>query len=147
MLSVRLYLYAGLLAALLAAGLWYRHILIMEGEARIVEADRVAVERQREAVAAAEKQWENRLQDARTEHDAEIASVLAPFPVHRVVCYTPRPGPVPSSAGVSTGGGTASAVVPEDAGVHPDISEALGLLAKRADKLAADARELDALTH
>ena len=147
MVPLRLYLYAGLLAALLAAGLWYRHTLIAEGEARVIAADRDAADKQREAVAAEAKKWSKTLEIARESHDAEVASVLAPFPVHRVVCHASDPGPVPGSQGVSTGTGAPAAVVPEDAGVHPDIGPALGLLAKRADKLAADARELDSLTH
>jgi hypothetical protein len=147
MLPLRLYLYAGVAVLLLSLGLWYRHSLIAEGEARVVEADRVAVERQREAVAAAEKQWAGRLQDARTQHDAETAALLVPFPTHRVVCHASGGSPVPGAASVSGGGGPPAAVVPEDAGVHPDIGPALGLLARRADKLAADARELNSLTH
>ena len=148
MVPLRLYLYAGLLAALLAAGLWYRHSLIAEGEARVVQADRDAADKQREAVAAEAKKWSKTLEIARESHDAETAALLVPTPTHHVLCHNaPGPSPVPGPAGVPSGASPAAGVVQQDAGLHSDIGPALDMLAKRADKLAADARELDSLTH
>ena len=148
MIPLRLYVYAGLLAALLAAGLWYRHSLIAEGEARTVEHDRIAVEAQRDAVAAAEKKWAIQLAQARTDHDAEIAALSVPVPAHHIVCNNSLgAGPVSGPQGVSTGGSPAAGLVQQDAGLHIDRGPALDMLLKRADKLAADARELNTLTH
>lgn len=148
LLPLRVYLYAAAAISLAVLLLAYRSHLIGLGEARGVEHDRVAAEAQREAVAAEAKRWAAKLQDARTSHDAEVAALLVPAAVHHIVCHdAPRPGPVPGPAGVSTGAGPAPGVVQQDAGLHPDIGPALDLLARRADKLAADARELDALTH
>lgn len=147
MAPYRLYVYGAIALALVIGLAYYRHTLIMEGEAKVIAADKVAVERQKEAVAEAEKIWAIRLQNARTEHDAEIA--LAPVAIRHVLRCDPRgSGAVPGPESVPGGVGASPAVVQQDAGLHPDdIGPALYLLAERADKLAADARELNSLTH
>jgi hypothetical protein len=139
-IPLRLYLYAGLAALLVAGFFWYRHTLIVEGEAKIIAADRAAAERQARADEA-------KLATARTEHEKELAQIAAAqFDAGRtsVVCYSSRPVRPPA---VSGGGSPAPAVVSGPPEVHPDITGLLFLLAKRADKLSADARELNAATH
>jgi hypothetical protein len=139
-IPLRLYLYAGIAALLVVGFFWYRHALIVEGEAKIIAADRAAADRQA-------KVDEAKLVTARTEHEKELAQIAAAqFDAGRtsVVCYSSRPVRPPV---VSGGGSPAPAVVPADASVHPNVEPALFLLAKRADKLSADARELNAATH
>ena len=136
---------AGLALLALLGGLWLRHDnhLIDEGIQKQVATDKAA--------ASAQKAWDDaKLKRVGESHATEkrdlqaaLDAALAKPPVVR--CYSTASS-VPA-ANVPGSPSAAAAVLHEDDAVHPDISRPLLLLAGRADKLSADARELDAATH
>lgn len=94
---------------------------------------------------------EIRLAYANRQHEIELAQLAARAarPLPRVVCHADEsdPGTVSAAPGVPADGGAAAGVVQSGAGVHPDITPALVLLARRADRLSADARRLNSAVH
>jgi len=145
------------LVALAAAGLiWWG---VHEYGARRYEAGyQQAVSENAKALAEWEKKLaaevaanETRIAQAHRQHELEIAQLAARAarPLPRVVCHADEsdPGTVSAAPGVPADGGAAAGVVPDDTGVHPDITPALVLLARRADRLSADARRLNSAVH
>lgn len=94
---------------------------------------------------------EKRIASAHMAHEIELAqlAVARAQPLPRVVCHSTASGagPMSTAIGLPDGGSAAAVVVHGDADVHPDITDALQVLALRADKLAADARELNSAAH
>lgn len=137
----------GVVLLLFAFG-WYSYSMENRGVEKQLKRDLVAADQQREAVATEAKAWARKLANEGDRHASEIADLAAHQPKPGVVrCYPAAPAAMPGPAGVPKGASATPGVVPGDAGLHPDIAPALRLLARRADRLAADARELDRLTH
>lgn len=92
-----------------------------------------------------------RLQLARRSHELEIAQLAVaarkPLPSVRLCSDTRLAGPVSAPTVISGGADPAAGLLPGDFVVHPDLTPALDLLVQRADKLSADARELNSAAH
>lgn len=90
---------------------------------------------------------EKRVASAHMAHEIELGLLAAASdkPLPRVVCHSTASsaGPVSAATVLPDGGSAAAVVVHRDADLYPDITGALQVFALRADKLAADARELN----
>lgn len=142
--------YVFAILALLGVFFWYRTHLINIGEDRILQANAKAV--------AAQKAVDTTiLKEAQSAHERELqnlntAAAIKPLPPVRLCVVTsgglPEKG-LPTNPGASGGGvpqvPSGDSQVRSDGGA--DISGLLDLLAQRADKLSADARELQAVAH
>lgn len=141
--------------ALITAGIvaWQMHDRTEQalGAQRIRDADAAAVVKQAAAVKAQALQDAAKLAEAHRDHEKELSALAVQYGNQsRVVCHsTVPPGarPVPDAPGPATRPGAPAGVLRADADVHPDITGALYLLARRADTLAADARELERAAH
>lgn len=130
--------------------LWYRSHLITEGENRKVAEDNKAVSIQK-------AQDDKILKEAENTHGKELQNLKADVSIHPLppvrLCVISSGGL--SEKGLPTNTGSIGGAVPEvpsgdnqvrgDGG--SDISGMLDLLAQRADRLSADARELQAVAH
>lgn len=125
--------------------MWNNHNVEQQrlGAQAILQADQKARDEQKQQDAA-------KFAAAGETHAKEMGDIAAyNFDAGQssVVCHnrTPR-GNVPATV-VHGDTGAASAVVPGDVEVHHDITRPLQLLARRADKLSADARQLSSEAH
>jgi len=141
----RLEILAGLLSALALFIAWDHWHSLKVGEREGIAAQ-VAAEKR----AAAKQQAKDDavLLAAKDAHAKEIAELdqhyAAALPVS-VRCY-PSTSRVPA-AGLPLDRSPAPVMVQHDAEVHPDITGPLRVLLGRADRLSADARELNAAVH
>jgi len=135
----------GLAGALWAGWLYHDHVEQKDGEAKVIKADAAGAAKQKviddAKLSAAESAHAKELEDIKNAY-------LAPVPVGpRVVFRNPSTSNNVPAPNVCPGPGTPSALVPTDAQLYTDQSTALELLSRRADTLAADARELNNETH
>lgn len=140
--------------SLLGVFLWYRSHLINVGEDRVKSEDARVVAAQIKAFEEQTAKDAEILKEANDAHQAELQKLRAdanshPLPPVRL-CHSPGPSPMPAPPGIPRGSDPSTGVLPQGDGVStdgPDISAGLGLLAERADRLSADARELNSVTH
>lgn len=143
--------YVFAILALVGVFFWYRGYLITKGENRIIEADA-------KAVAAQKAEDATILKEAQTAHEHELQNLQAdaaihPLPPVRLCIVSPSSlSEKGLSANTSPSGGGVPEVPSGDNSVRTghegrDISGMLDLLSQRADRLSADARELQAVAH
>jgi hypothetical protein len=160
MVSPKDWIYCGLIAAILAGGVWYHHKLITEGVADQLAADTVASDKLQAEAAKQTADLQARATAAEQAYDKEQnddAAYRSAHPIQpvRLCLGAPQTGgrSVPQAGAAVAGNaspGTAAANVPNLPGANsgsgggtsgPDIAGLLSLLAQRADNVSAVLRE------
>jgi hypothetical protein len=136
------------LTLVVGAATWYHHHN-QEEEKRGEEKIKSVVAKEREE---ASKRFSARLASQEVLHEEEIRQIATSYAdawhgKPSVVCHsTASAGGVPTAPISDSPNGPAANGADGDA-VHPDITGALLLFAKRLDELNADSRRLNELTH
>jgi hypothetical protein len=140
LLSLKDYVYLGIIIAVVSGLAWWHHEAVREGEQKVETAQAKAVVEQQAKDTKAAKETTDAL-------NAEIAKIraaaLQPIPVVRL-CVAPRSVPAPAIPGRAQPGEAASRgdvpSVPEGGGSGPDLGPTLQRLALAADLLSAQDR-------
>jgi hypothetical protein len=159
LISVKDWIYIGVIGLLIGGGLWYHHKVYEEGIAKQVAADKVAsakIEAQAVAQTAALQQKADTAEQAHAKEIADLNAQLASAPIEPVrLCVThysggglPQAGAAPAKPQSASAAPAAVQQMPE--GNHsggggaagPDISSMLSLLAFQADSVSSELREL-----
>jgi hypothetical protein len=158
LIPVKDWIYCGLIAAILAGGLWYHRKLIDEGIADQRRADDIASATITAKTAKETANLQARAMTAEQAYDKERAdnqnyNDTHPVAPVRLCLTTPARGSiVPPPGAANTGNassGSATSNIPNlssgdnnnGPGSGPDISTLLGLLADKADDVSATLRE------
>jgi hypothetical protein len=159
MIAIKDYIYAGLIVALIAGGVWYHHKVLDEGIAEQVAKDTTASNALKAETAKQTADLEARAVTAEQAYDKERAdnqNYIDSHPVQPVrLCLSTAPGRsvVPQAGAIKPGNASSGAgpqsvqSVPtgDSSGgggtAGPDISNLLSLLAAKADTVSAELRE------
>jgi hypothetical protein len=136
MIPFKLYAYAGVVVALVAAFLWYRHSLIAEGERKAYAAQAQAAHDQAVKDAKTSEETVNGLK-SEMDHLRQLA--VMPIPVVRLCPASRSVRAAPTSTGTPDRSAPTGdvPVVSDGAGAGPDVGAALRLIAEAADVVSA----------